>query len=73
MGLMCPTSPSTAGSMQLAGPCSPAQNTAQTGGADDAMPSQQYELIQRIRRKYNQEVAEGRSAEDEEAIRELVL
>lgn len=29
-------------------------------------------LIQRVRRRYNQEAAPGRTAEDEEAIRELV-
>jgi hypothetical protein len=34
--------------------------------------TEQYRLIQKIRRKNNQEVVEGRSAEDEEAIRELV-
>lgn len=84
---MCPTSPSNAGSQpavqqqqqQLdAGASCPAQQNEcqhQHDGtpSEPGAPSAQFQLIQKIRRKYNQEVAEGRSAEDEEAIRELVL
>jgi hypothetical protein len=43
------------------------------GAACQHSSSQQYQLIQRIRRRYNQEAAtDGRSAEDDEAVRELV-
>lgn len=66
--LMCPTSPSGVGTQQMSG-----QDAANcTAAALESGPSEQYRLIQKIRRKYNQEFVEGRSAEDEEAIRELV-
>jgi len=43
---------------------------------DSAKPghsgSEQHSLIQQIRRGYNQEVVQGRTPEDEQAIRQLV-
>jgi hypothetical protein len=70
--MMFQTSPSAADSTQdVHG--TPAQAGCQQQETDGAEPNQQYQLIQKIRRKYNQEVVEGRSTEDEEAIRELVL
>jgi hypothetical protein len=37
-----------------------------------ASSTEQFLLIQRIRRRHNAEPVEGRSTEDEEAIKELV-
>lgn len=56
---MCPTSPVTPDEAEP-------QPSAQHVG------SEQEQLITKIRRRYNVEVVPGRSAEDEEAARELV-